>query len=301
MEVIKRTCPLCNSVETSKIFAEANYNKESFAEYSFASRKLPEYLRHNLYLCQRCDLIYANPIPSSDTLVKRYNEAEFVSREESYFASQTYKRFLPGIIKKLPDLDGAVDIGTGDGIFLENLISAGFTNVIGVEPSVESIKSAKDGVRQLIKQGVFNPDDFNNSRFSLITCFQTLEHLYDPLKLCQTVFDKLKNGGAVFFISHNYRSLANRILGLKSPIIDIEHLQLFSPQSLKVLLEQSGFTDINIKSFVNRYPLYYWIKVFPLPKKMKLPSINILKKLKLGYLLMPMPAGNIAAIGYKKK
>lgn len=301
METVKRACPLCQSVEASGILAGANFNEKDFDEFSFASRKFPEYSHYSLYLCRKCDLIYANPIPSLDTLVKRYSKADFDSQQESYFASQTYKRFLPGIMKKLPDTTGVIDIGTGDGAFLRSLIDMGFTKVIGIEPSVDSIKSAGNGVRHLIKQGVFNPNDFDNSQFSLITCFQTLEHLYDPLQMCRDIYDKLKNGGAGFFVCHNHRSLFSRTLGLKSPIIDLEHLQLFSPKSLSLLLKCSGFVDIEIKYFINRYPLYYWIKLFPLPDKFKLFCITVLKKIKIGNLPVSILAGNIAAVGYKKR
>ena len=37
-------------------------------------------------------------------------------------------------------------------------------------------------------------------------------------------------------VSHNYRHWLMRLLGARSPIIDIEHLQIFSPASLAVAL-----------------------------------------------------------------
>ena len=50
-------------------------------------------------------------------------------------------------------------------------------------------------------------------------------------------FRILKPGGAIFLIGHNRRrSLSARLLGRRSPIFDIEHLQLFSPRSLRQLL-----------------------------------------------------------------
>ncbi len=38
--------------------------------------------------------------------------------------------------------DGALDIGTGDGAFLAELLRAGYTDVIGIEPSSAPIEAA---------------------------------------------------------------------------------------------------------------------------------------------------------------
>jgi len=57
-------------------------------------------------------------------------------------------------------------------------------------------------IRPLIRLGPFRPADFEPGSFSLVTCFQTLEHVYDPLALCQSAFDRLHPGGALPRISH---------------------------------------------------------------------------------------------------
>src|SRR5262249_12036858 len=155
-----------------------------------------------------------------------YHEAAFDSQEEARHAATTYARFLPVIRARLKSFDGALDIGTGEGAFLRELLAAGFTSVSGVEPSAAPIASAGAQIRPLIVHDIFRPAAFAAASLSLVTCFQTLEHLIDPLKMAQAAFAVLKPGGAVFFVSHNRRALSAKLLGLKSPIFDIEHLQL---------------------------------------------------------------------------
>jgi SAM-dependent methyltransferase len=203
-------------------------------------------------------------------------------------------------MKQVPDFDGAIDIGTGDGAFLEELLRHGFTNIIGVEPSKAPITMAKDKIQPLIKQGLFKVDDFKAEAFSLVTCFQTLEHLYDPKQMCNDAYSLLKEGGSVFFICHNHRAISAKVLGTKSPIFDIEHLQLFSEKSAKYLLKTNGFVNIKTKIVFNCYPFHYWVKLFPLPLKIKRACLSFLKKIKIGYLPIYIPAGNIAVIGYKQ-
>ncbi len=68
-------------------------------------------------------------------------------------------------------------------------------------------------------------------------------------------------------MTHDYRAPINRLLGRRSPIIDIEHMQLFCPASLDRLLGEAGFADIAIRAIRNRYPLRYWLRLRPLPAR----------------------------------
>jgi hypothetical protein len=45
----------------------------------------------------------------------------------------------------------------------------------------------------------------------------------------------------------------------------------------------------------NRYPLEYWARLFPLPRKTKQRALRLLDSLAIGRLVIPLPAGNLAA------
>lgn len=294
-----RSCPTCGSGDESSLFAEANVDEKQLGEYAYASRKVPEYMHLRLLECRRCDLLYASPAPPPGALSAAYNEAAFDSAPEARYAAHTYGTFLPSL--KLPDKVGAVDIGTGDGAFLHELIAAGFTRVTGVEPSAAPIAAADPAVRPLIRHDIFKEGSFPPGSFSLVTCFQTIEHVPDPLGLCREALRILKPGGAIFLVGHNRRALSAKLLGRKSPIFDIEHLQLFSTKSFHNLLSNAGFTGITVKPLVSRYPLHYWTKLFPLPASLKRAAIATLKAIGLGYLPIPLPAGNLVAVAHKAR
>ena len=192
-----------------------------------------------------------------------------------------------------------MDIGTGDGAFLKELLAAGFETVSGIEPSTAPIEKADPSIRQLIHQDVFRSSSFQPDSLSLITCFQTIEHLADPLSFCSHVYRALKPGGALFLIGHNRRAASAKLLGRKSPIFDIEHLQLFSPASMRALLDSAGFSRIETYPVFNRYPLKYWAKLFPFPKGLKSGLMAHLDKSRVGRWVVPLPAGNLAAIAFK--
>jgi SAM-dependent methyltransferase len=249
--------------------------------------------------CRRCDLLYADPAPPPEELASLYRDADFDSGGEARQASRTYGQFLGPIAKNLPDLIGAVDVGTGDGAFLRELLAAGFSDVVGIEPSTAPIEAADESVRSLIRHDIFKPNSFPAGSLSLITCFQTIEHLPDPLTFCRDAWTALKPGGALFLIGHNRRALSAKVLGEKSPIFDIEHLQLFSPASFGNLLKAAGFSKVSVQRVYNKYPVRYWAQLFPFPKKVKEGLLAFLQRSPIGRTIVPLPAGNLAAIGYK--
>lgn len=294
-----RPCPVCGSTDDSLVFAESNYDEDRLNSYSFASRKMPELMHYRLVRCRSCGLLYASPAPRSDDLKAAYNDASFDSAVESADASRTYVKQLRAVLPKLPDLAGALDIGAGDGAFLERLLAAGFSGVAGVEPSEAPIRAARPEVRNLIHHGVFSDKDYQPAGFRLITCFQTIEHVSDPASVCAAAYNLLKSPGAFFIVAHNCRSLSARILGLKSPIFDIEHLQLFSPESMRYMMEQTGFKDIAIYPVANSYPLQYWVKMLPLGPGLKKKVGAFIEAAGLDRFRLPLWAGNMAAIGHK--
>jgi len=300
MEMVSRVCPICGSNDQSRVFAEERFDADQWDQFAFASRKLPEYMHYRMIVCPNCDLLYANPVPPLGVLVGGYQSAGYDSGPEAEHAARTYGRLLRPILGRLPDRAGALDIGAGDGAFLKQLITCGFTDVVGVEPSEAPIAAADESVRPLIRRGVFRAEDFAKESFRLITCFQTIEHLYDPLQVCREAHGLLKPDGALLLVFHNRRALSARILGLRSPIFDIEHLQLFSRRSARNLLQTAGCQDVQIRTVRNRYPLGYWIKLFPLPGVAKRAAMTVAERTRIGRVPVALPAGNLAAVAFKR-
>lgn len=299
MELRTRSCPVCSSHDESNVIAESNYDESKVNKLSFASRKNPELMHFRLVLCPECDVLYTSPAPVGEFLDNAYRIAGYDSADEARFAARVYYKYLSRFLHRLPDHNGALDIGAGDGAFLVKLLEAGFTGLAGVEPSSAPIRTAVPEVRGFIRQGGFSAKEFQGQSFSLITCFQTLEHLDEPFDVCVSSHGLLKRGGAFFTVAHNYRSLSAKILGMKSPIYDIEHLQLFSPTSIEGLLRRAGFTDVNVFPIMNSYPLPYWLKILPLGAVLKRMTTGFVKGVGLGSVPLPIWAGNMAAIGFK--
>jgi SAM-dependent methyltransferase len=146
---------------------------------------------------------------------------------------------------------------------------------------------------------MFCQGDFAPTSFSLICCFQTLEHVLDPLAIIRAAYGLLKPGGAFIAVIHNRKALSSKVFGMKSPIFDIEHLQLFCPSTGRRLLDQAGFRHVRVTTLWNRYPIHCWLRLMPLAKSVKGPLSSLLQQSVFGTIPLSVPAGNITSMGFK--
>jgi SAM-dependent methyltransferase len=295
VEFQSRPCPVCGSTDDSRVFTEKTLDDSTWKDLSFSSRKLPEYLVHRMIECSDCDVVYASPVPHEEVLEQAYRAAPFVSAEESAFAAETYRRLLRTELASLSGRANALDIGASDGTFLQVLLDEGFENVVGIEPAAASAEAAPENVRDRIRVELFRRVSLEGESFDLITAFQTLEHVSDPVQVVRDAYELLEVDGAILVVVHNRRALPNRLLGRRSPIFDVEHVQLFSPRSIRELLQRSGFKDIRIAGVKNRYPLRYWSKLAPLPAGLKSSLLARLEHARIGSLPISLRPGNIVA------
>ena len=224
-------------------------------------------MSYRLLRCATCRTVYAAAAPPPEALAVAYSKAAYDSAEEAILAADTYEAVLQPVIAALPQRARALEIGTGTGVFLERLRAAGFADVVGIEPSKAAIEAAEAGIRPFIREGIFAEEEFVPESFDLICCFQTLEHVSAPKELTESCRRLLRSGGVLAFVTHDYMAPINRLLGRRSPIIDIEHLQLFCRSSLETLLTNAGFIIEKLSPVVNRYPLRYWLRLSPLPNR----------------------------------
>lgn len=296
-----RNCPICDfpSAGADLFFAE-NIKAEKISGFTYASRKVPEYMCHRMVLCPVCDLVYTDKPPAEDALAGSYHSASYDSSEEADDAAKAYIHAIQGVLDRLKGRDGALEIGTGTGVFLKHLQEAGFANLVGVEPSRAAIDSATLECRKWIREGMFNEHDFDPGSFDLICCFMTMEHVSDPMAVAESALRLLRPGGVFLTVTHDYRSPVNRLLGRRSPIVDIEHLQIFSGKSISGLLARAGFLEVSAHRFVNRYSLSYWTRLSPLPAGIKAFAGECLRKAALSRIRLGINVGNTLACGYKR-
>ncbi len=191
-----------------------------------------------------------------------------------------------------------MEIGCGNGFFLEEAKQQGY-EVYGVEPGKPSVDKAKPEIKKRIIVDIFKPGEFKKNFFDVICCFQTFDHVPDPNGLLAECYKVLKKGGLMLFFNHDIGAWQNRLMGEKSPIIDIEHTYLFDKKTMRKIFEKHKFKVLDVKSSFNIHHLSYWLHLFPLPNLIKLPIIKFLNLTRLGNLKFKMHPGNIVIFAKK--
>ncbi len=296
-DLAARVCPVCGAgPEAATLFLAQSFDAARLTADSFASRKTPEFMSYRLLRCLDCATVYAVAAPPAEALARAYAEAGYDSADEAIQAADTYAAALRPHIAALPQRGTALEIGTGTGVLLERLLDAGFAEVVGIEPSAAAIAAAAPRARSHIRQGVFAAADFAPASFDLICCNMTLEHVPDPACLTRACAKLLRPGGMLAFVTHDYTAPLNCLLGRRSPIIDIEHLQLFCPASLARLFQTSGLQPVATGKLRNRYHLRYWLRLAPLPSTLKSTIARLLVALGLDRTTLALNVGNLMAI-----
>jgi SAM-dependent methyltransferase len=281
------------------IFLPERVDEKKLSAFSFASRKVPEFMNYALVRCPDCRLVFVPSPPPAGDLANAYHVAAYDSSGEADDAARTYVRAARNVLQKLRMRSAALEIGTGTAGFLEQLSGQGFTTLVGVEPSAAAIAAAPPHRQAWIRRGVFDERDFEPESFDLIACFMTMEHVSDPGVVARAAFRLLRPGGAFLTVTHDYEAPINRILGRRSPIIDIEHMQLFSRASIRRLMQDAGFTQPLSIALVNTYPLRYWLRLAPLPSTIRRLLIGVVARVGLAGMRLSVNVGNIMASGFK--
>ena len=295
MNDVLQHCPVCGCTDHA-FFLAGSIDHNKMTGFSYASRKEPEFMNFPYVECPTCDLVYTPAPPTAEELKRVYRIAKFDSFVEADFAAKTYLKLLKPWINALPKRECAVDIGAGTGALLPLLRREGFKKVMGIEPSLEAIMAASPEAKEMLRGDFFSEELLECCEPDLIFTAMTLEHVRDPLEMMKAVRKNLSPGGFVAVVMHNRRAPLNRALGKRSPIIDVEHLQLFSPKSREQLFRKAGLEPLSIKSFSNRYPLRYWVRLLPLPVSIKRRLLKSTEKTGLSGLSLTLPVGNLFGV-----
>jgi 2-polyprenyl-6-hydroxyphenyl methylase/3-demethylubiquinone-9 3-methyltransferase len=145
-----------------------------------------------------------------------------------------------------------LDLGCGNGS-VANWLSSREWDVVGVDPSLEGISQANFRYPHLLLEQGSAYDDLEKKygRFPLVISLEVVEHVYSPRKYAKTLFSLLEAGGRAIISTpyHGYwKNLALAISGKMdshfTALWDHGHIKFWSFETIKVLLNEQGFTDI---------------------------------------------------------
>ena len=300
IDAVVRACPICGAGrDHSEPFLSDSRDERLLSASSFASRKVPEYMSHAMVRCRVCDLAYVDRPPSVEELAASYHSADYDSAEEAEDAADAYARAIAPSFRSSARVTPRWRSVPGPPRSWSGFRRPVSANLVGIEPSTAAIDAAPAHRRPWIREGIFEGSDFAPESFDLICCFMTLEHVQDPGALVAAAHRLLRPGGVFVGVTHNRRAWLNRMLGRRSPIVDVEHMQLFSPKSSTNLLTFNGYADVGGSSFWNRYRPSYWLRLVPMSRPLKHRLTASLRGSWLDARRIPLNVGNFMSWGFK--
>jgi SAM-dependent methyltransferase len=232
-------CPLCqrNEVQLWREAPDRYHGREKL---------------YRLARCASCQLVWLLDAPEPSEMGEHYGaaydrcigDAGDDSPERWQGRRRTLAQYKAG--------GDILDLGCSSGSFL-NTLKGGSWKLHGVEFSPAAARAAIERTGAEVFVGDVLDAPFKAESFDAITCFDVLEHVYQPLQVLEKVRQWLKPGGIFYVLVPNIDSAEARVFqsywyGLELP----RHLTHFSPQSLGTMAKMAGLGAMSLTTDKNR-------------------------------------------------
>jgi SAM-dependent methyltransferase len=231
-EFVTVACPACRGADAAPAF-----EKHTFAYVT----------------CRRCATLYMSPRPSprvmadyyADSENYRYWAAHIFPASEAARREKLHRPWLErvlGYCERYGIPRGTlVEVGAGFGTFAELAQASGrFGRVVGVEANPEMAAACRArGVEVVARR--FEELGGEVAPIDVLVAFEVIEHLFEPRVLVESCARLMRPGGLLVLSCPNGQGFDIGVLGAVSLAIDPEHVNLFNPRSLSLLVETCGF------------------------------------------------------------
>lgn len=163
------------------------------------------------------------------------------------------KGFLDRISKALNRSAGQIrllDVGCSSGAFLDAAVKSGFL-AEGVEPAPKAAAAAQAAGLN-VRQGLLQEGQYADGQFDAVTLFEVIEHLQQPQELLQEVHRILRADGILLIGTGNAASWSMGAMGARWEYLSIAkhggHISFFSPASIALLAQRSGFSVMAVRT-----------------------------------------------------
>lgn len=199
--------------------------------------------------CDVCDLLFRNPRPTQAEIARSYNTGitfEAWQEQEPARAEMWEKR--AAIIRRFQPHGRLLDVGTGDGRFLQNCRLLGY-DVSGTEVSEAGASYARRRGFD-VRMGQITEMEFPPETFDAVTIWHVLEHVPNPGAVLRKVHSLLKPKGLlVVAVPNEENYFVRRALRLPINLNPFDplpfggeiHLNYFRPRTFRATLANAGF------------------------------------------------------------
>lgn len=225
-------CPLCKGTAREVIFSKKGFD---------------------LVRCGSCNLAYLGKPPTTTDLQKLYSfeagyQNDFANTSSTQVKFHTkVARLSLAALQKYRTNGRLLDIGCSAGFFLKEAAAVGWeANGLEYSPDTAAVAARIPGLH--IKTGTLDDANYEAKFFDVVTLWDVIEHVPDPVQMMQGVHRILQDDGLVAISTPNIDGLFPQLSYRIAKQLDYwphpeppHHLLQFSGQTLGLLLARAGF------------------------------------------------------------
>lgn len=223
-------CNLCGSSETRKLF-------------------------YNIVRCVKCGLVFQNPRPSDTNISEGYRNGEIYISEHIDKSKEKVFKWLLKRIDSVAEKGKLLDVGCGKGFFLRKARDIDW-DIAGVEISKSMADKVNKELGDVVCEGKLEEAELSSGSFNVVTFWDVLDELTDPIATLDEVRRILKDDGMVFIRVRNawFHVWVTKLLGKIASLLHLEptffHLYSFSPKTISKMLKKAGLRDIKVENSI---------------------------------------------------
>jgi len=251
--------------DIAKLFSDPSERRECPCPGCGGGNQLPAFEKHGFtYVeCDDCRSLFVSPRPRPEALDRLYRDSDssrFWAREFFPAVAEARREKIIGprvqrILERiaLEPTDGGprtvIDAGAGAGVFLDELRRARpGIEPIAVEPGAELAEQCRQRALALVQKPVERCHELEG-RGALVTSFEVIEHVYDPLGFVSALRDLAQPGGLVLVTGLGGDGFDIQMLWERSKSVSPpHHLNFLSVEGLERLFERAGCVDVEVET-----------------------------------------------------
>lgn len=258
-EMAEVPCNLCQSSRYKILYTGKPDNQGKVTAQTFRCTSEQHGDFTNIVQCADCGLLYENPRELERVIEEQYEAVEDPTYlRETRGRIYTFSKLLDSLARFTPDSGRLLDIGCYTGVFLDVARERGW-QTFGVEPSTWAAGKARERGHTVINAPL-RKAGLTEESFDVITIWDVIEHLHDPLGQLREAFRLLKPGGTLGLSTMNAGSLFAKITGRHWPWYMRMHFYYFTPGSITRMLKAAGFEVLQIERHKRIVSLRYLLE-----------------------------------------
>lgn len=219
-----------------------------------------------LVRCMRCGLLYMNPQLTPSELEAYYpNDYEpHVGSQEQRLGWLRRLDYNYGIEKRYRaimryiETGRMLDVGCGTGAFLDGMRERGW-EVEGIEPGVRAASYAREELGLEIHNTTLETAQLEPASLDLVTMWNVLEHLSDPLQGLHRIRATLRPGGLLVVAIPNLDSYDQALFGHHWAGYDLpRHLFAFPASTMERMVLAAGFEVLARRCIYGTYHAFVY-------------------------------------------